>query len=98
MISGIATRCTVRAGGATLASLAVGRFVALPYQRAQIQKQVPKQNNVDYVSAGDNRAKEFSSLIEAGNDPSSFGPIDVLAWGSIGHVIGFTALVLANNP
>jgi hypothetical protein len=23
---------------------------------------------------------------------------DVIAWGSIGHLIGFTALVLANNP
>jgi photosystem I reaction center subunit V len=109
-------------GGATLASLALGRFVALPYQRAQSAKQVPKQNGVDHVSAGDNRAKEVGPLVSSRNDPASFKLVgsltasspfhtiisphyvlprasaDVLAWGSIGHLVGFTALVLANNP
>eukprot|EP00192_Tetraselmis_astigmatica_P017276 CAMPEP_0117668342 /NCGR_PEP_ID=MMETSP0804-20121206/11493_1 /TAXON_ID=1074897 /ORGANISM="Tetraselmis astigmatica, Strain CCMP880" /LENGTH=131 /DNA_ID=CAMNT_0005476217 /DNA_START=96 /DNA_END=491 /DNA_ORIENTATION=+ len=84
--------------GCNAAMLALGRFVFLPYTRAQQEKAgVPVQNGVTHFEAGDIRAEEASFITRAGADPAGFTIIDVLAWGSLGHVLGFCALVLSSN-
>ena len=78
------------------AMLALGRFAFLPYLRRQQEKAgAPSQNGVSHFDAGDARAEEASFITRAGADPAGFTIIDVLAWGSLGHVLGFTALVLS---
>ena len=73
-------------------ALYLGRFVFLPYQRAQVERVgMPTQNGQTHFAAGDTRAEE-ASLITSTNDPAGFNLVDVFAWGSIGHAIGFLAL------
>ena len=55
---------------------------------------MPVQNDQTHADAGDIRAQEVSFLT-ATKDPAGFTLIDVLAWGSIGHILGF--IVLATN-
>ena len=72
--------------------LALGRFVFLPYQRAQVERVgMPTQNGQTHFAAGDSRAEE-ASFITATRDPAGFTLVDLLAWGSIGHAVGFLAL------
>eukprot|EP00238_Polyblepharides_amylifera_P000374 CAMPEP_0196574240 /NCGR_PEP_ID=MMETSP1081-20130531/3990_1 /TAXON_ID=36882 /ORGANISM="Pyramimonas amylifera, Strain CCMP720" /LENGTH=109 /DNA_ID=CAMNT_0041892205 /DNA_START=127 /DNA_END=453 /DNA_ORIENTATION=+ len=62
------------------AMLAIGRFVAMPYQRAQVAKAgLPVQNGVAHEEAGDSYAKE-ASFLQSTNDPAGFNLIDVMAW------------------
>jgi photosystem I subunit V len=78
------------------AMLSLGRFAFLPYLRKQQAKAgVPTQNGVSHFDAGDFRAEEASFITRAGADPAGFNIIDVLAWGSLGHVLGFAALALS---
>jgi photosystem I subunit V len=71
--------------------LGLGRFVVLPYQRAQVAKAgLPMQNGTTHEAAGDRLAQEGSFLM-ATNDPAGFNLIDVMAWGSLGHALGFAA-------
>ena len=73
-------------------ALYLGRFVFLPYQRAQVERVgMPTQNGQTHFAAGDTRAEE-ASFITSTNDPAGFNLVDVFAWGSIGHAIGFLAL------
>ena len=81
----------------TGASLFLGRFVFLSFQRDNVSKQgLPEQNGVTHYEAGDTRAKEYSSLLKS-NDPAGFNIIDVLAWGSIGHIVAYFILATTSN-
>jgi photosystem I subunit V len=81
----------------TGALLFLGRFVLLPFQRAQIAVQgLPEQNGVTHFEAGDSRAQEVSSLLKT-NDPAGFTIVDLLAWGALGHAIGYFVLATASN-
>ena len=84
--------CNVIISCTNAAMLGLGRFVFLPYQRRQIEKQgLPVQNGVTNFAAGDERAAESRGVMETG-DPAGFTLIDTLAWGSLGHVLGYIAL------
>jgi photosystem I subunit V len=81
----------------TGALLFLGRFVLLPFQRAQVAKQgLPEQNGVTHFEAGDSRAQEVSSLLKT-NDPAGFTIVDLLAWGAVGHAVGFFVLATSSN-
>ena len=76
------------------AMLGLGRLIVLPYQRAQVAKAgLPEQNGATHAAAGDLRAQEASFLL-ASNDPAGFNLIDVMAWGSLGHALGFALCAL----
>eukprot|EP00873_Tetraselmis_striata_P040557 jgi/Tetstr1/460821/TSEL_000575.t1 len=85
-------------GGCNAAMLALGRFVFMPYVKSQQEKAgQPVQNGVTHLAAGDRLAEEASFITRSGGDPAGFSIIDTIAWGSLGHVLGFTAIVLSNN-
>ena len=76
--------------------LGLGRFVFLPYQRDRVSSAgLPEQNGQTHLAAGDRLAEEASFLMTT-NDPAGFNLIDVMAWGALGHALGFA--VLAANP
>lgn len=50
---------------------------------------ISQQDGKTYVDAGDERAEE--QMFTTG-DPAGFTIIDVLAWGSLGHALGYAAL------
>ncbi|KAL9382849.1 hypothetical protein Peur_023172 [Populus x canadensis] len=77
-------------------SLFLGRFVFFNFQRENVAKQVPEQNGLTHFEAGDERAKEYVSLLKS-NDPVGFNIVDVLAWGSIGHIVAYYILATASN-
>jgi photosystem I subunit V len=68
-------------------SLFLVRFV-FNFQRENVAKQVPAQNNKAHFDASDERAKEFTALLKS-NDPVGFNLIDALAWGSLGHIVAY---------
>lgn len=81
----------------TASLLFLGRFVFLPFQRAQVAKAgLPVQNGVTHYEAGDSRAQEVQSLLKT-NDPAGFTLVDVLAWGALGHAVAFFILATATN-
>ncbi|KAL9264265.1 Photosystem I reaction center subunit V, chloroplastic-like protein [Drosera capensis] len=78
-------------------SLFLGRFVFFNFQRENVAKQgLPEQNGSTHFEAGDVRAKEYVSLLKS-NDPVGFNIVDVLAWGSIGHIVAYYILATASN-
>lgn len=78
-------------------SLFLGRFVFFNFQRENVAKQgLPEQNGVTHFEAGDKRAKEYVSLLKS-NDPVGFNIVDVLAWGSIGHIVAYYILATSSN-
>ncbi|GAV74760.1 PSI_PSAK domain-containing protein, partial [Cephalotus follicularis] len=77
-------------------SLFLGRFVFFNFQRENVAKQVPEQNGLTHFDAGDTRAKEYVSLLKS-NDPVGFNIVDVLAWGSIGHIVAYYILATSSN-
>ncbi|XP_047315056.1 photosystem I reaction center subunit V, chloroplastic-like [Impatiens glandulifera] len=77
-------------------SLFLGRFVFFNFQRENVAKQVPEQNGITHFEAGDVRAKEYVSLLKS-NDPIGFNIVDVLAWGSIGHIVAYYILATSSN-
>ncbi|KAI4307537.1 hypothetical protein L6164_030713 [Bauhinia variegata] len=77
-------------------SLFLGRFVFFNFQRENVAKQVPEQNGLTHFEAGDTRAKEYVSLLKS-NDPVGFNIVDVLAWGSIGHIVAYYILATTSN-
>ncbi|KAI9112537.1 hypothetical protein K1719_016460 [Acacia pycnantha] len=77
-------------------SLFLGRFVFFNFQRENMAKQVPEQNRLTYFKAGDTRAKEYVSLLKS-NDPVGFNIVDVLAWGSVGHIVAYYILATTSN-
>lgn len=77
-------------------SLFLGRFVFFNFQRENVAKQVPEQNGISHFEAGDVRAKEYVSLLKS-NDPVGFNIVDVLAWGSIGHIVAYYILATSSN-
>ena len=82
--------------GANALMLSLGRFVFMPYQRAEIAKAgLPTQNGETHYAAGDVKAEE-ASFLNTTNDPSGFTLIDVMAWGSLGHALGFAALAVGS--
>lgn len=88
-------------GGATVASLALGRFVFLPFHRASLAKAgMPKQNGQTHMQAGDRLAEEVTFFTNT-NDPAGFSLVDVMAWGALGHAAAFYILAtssLAKSP
>ncbi|XVF70989.1 hypothetical protein PTKIN_Ptkin11bG0206200 [Pterospermum kingtungense] len=80
----------------TAVSLFLGRFVFFNFQRENVAKQVPEQNGLTHFEAGDTRAKEYVALLKS-NDPVGFNIVDVLAWGSIGHVVAYYILATSSN-
>lgn len=48
--------------GATASALALGRFVFLPFQRDNINRQQPRQNDTPYPDAGDRLAQVSCTL------------------------------------
>merc|ERR1711937_133955 len=77
--------------------LSLGRLVFLPYQRRQVANAgLPLQNGETHAAAGDRLSQE-ASFVAKSADPAGFNTIDVLAWGSVGHALGFTALVLSQQ-
>lgn len=78
-------------------SLFLGRFVFFNFQRENVAKQgLPEQNGISHFEAGDVRAKEYISLLKS-NDPVGFNIVDVLAWGSIGHIVAYYILATSSN-
>ncbi|CAA7016341.1 unnamed protein product [Microthlaspi erraticum] len=77
-------------------SLFLGRFVFFNFQRENVAKQVPEQNGKTHFEAGDDRAKEYVSLLKS-NDPVGFNIVDVLSWGSIGHIVAYYILATSSN-
>ncbi|CAL1384911.1 unnamed protein product [Linum trigynum] len=78
-------------------SLFLGRFVFFNFQRENVAKQgLPEQNGKTHFEAGDVRAKEYVSLLKS-NDPVGFNIVDVLAWGSIGHIVAYYILATTSN-
>uniref|UniRef100_A0A0D9XEX5 Photosystem I reaction center subunit V, chloroplastic n=1 Tax=Leersia perrieri TaxID=77586 RepID=A0A0D9XEX5_9ORYZ len=77
-------------------SLFLGRFVFFNFQRENVAKQVPEQNGKTHFDAGDERAKEFAGLLKS-NDPVGFNLVDVLAWGSLGHIVAYYILATCSN-
>ncbi|XP_010928197.1 photosystem I reaction center subunit V, chloroplastic [Elaeis guineensis] len=78
-------------------SLFLGRFVFFNFQRENVAKQgLPEQNGKTHFEAGDTRAKEFEALLKS-NDPVGFNVVDVLAWGSIGHIVAYYILATSSN-
>ncbi|XP_044474040.1 photosystem I reaction center subunit V, chloroplastic-like [Mangifera indica] len=78
-------------------SLFLGRFVFFNFQRENVAKQgLPEQNGLSHFEAGDTRAKEYVSLLKS-NDPVGFNIVDVLAWGSIGHIVAYYILATSSN-
>ncbi|XP_061354170.1 photosystem I reaction center subunit V, chloroplastic [Gastrolobium bilobum] len=78
-------------------SLFLGRFVFFNFQRENVAKQgLPEQNGLTHFEAGDTRAKEYVSLLKS-NDPVGFNIVDVLAWGSIGHIVAYYILATSSN-
>ena len=85
---------TISAANALMLSL--GRFAFMPYQRAQMEKAgLPEQNGETHFAAGDVQAEE-ASFLNTTNDPAGFTLIDVMAWGSLGHALGFAALAIGS--
>ncbi|CAD7705242.1 unnamed protein product [Ostreobium quekettii] len=79
----------------TFTCLALGRWGFLDFQRKSVEKAgLPVQNGVSHADAGDGLAQEASFLL-ATNDPKGFNVVDVLMWGSVGHILGF--IILATN-
>merc|ERR1712066_218045 len=77
--------------------LILGRFVFLPYQRRQAANAgLPKQNRKTHEAAGDYLAKEASIVLQTG-DTAGFNVIDVMAWGALGHALGFASLVISQQ-
>eukprot|EP00897_Mesotaenium_endlicherianum_P000711 jgi/Mesen1/10640/ME000894S10209 len=81
----------------TATTLFLGRLAFLPIQR-HFNKEagLPKQNGVTHFDAGDSRAQEVEGILKT-NDPAGFTIVDTLAWGAIGHAIGFFILATAFN-
>ncbi|XP_078433127.1 photosystem I subunit G [Wolffia australiana] len=78
-------------------SLFLGRFVFFNFQRENVAKQgLPTQNGKTHFEAGDSRAQEVAGLLKS-NDPVGFNLVDVLAWGSIGHIVAYYILATASN-
>ncbi|XP_006661358.2 photosystem I reaction center subunit V, chloroplastic [Oryza brachyantha] len=77
-------------------SLFLGRFVFFNFQRENVAKQVPEQNGKTHFDAGDERAKEYAGLLKS-NDPVGFNIVDVLAWGSLGHIVAYYILATCSN-
>ncbi|KAJ6800519.1 photosystem I reaction center subunit V, chloroplastic [Iris pallida] len=78
-------------------SLFLGRFVFFNFQRENVAKQgLPEQNGKTHFEAGDTRAKEFAGILKS-NDPVGFNIVDVLAWGSIGHIVAYYILATSSN-
>jgi len=76
----------------TAALLAVGRFAFLPFQRrtnsAAAEVSGPKTTGDTYFDS----LQQDASFITTTNDPAGFTLIDTLAWGALGHAVGFAFL------
>ena len=49
-----------------------------------------------HLEAGDRLAAE-ASFLQTTNDPAGFNLVDVMAWGALGHALGFAILAVNVN-
>nr|Q9SPM4.1 RecName: Full=Photosystem I reaction center subunit V, chloroplastic; AltName: Full=PSI-G; Flags: Precursor [Syntrichia ruralis]AAD46189.1 photosystem I reaction center subunit V precursor [Syntrichia ruralis] len=81
----------------TAALLALGRFVFLPFQRSMVSRHgLPEQNGVPTTRRVTAVRRRWWSMLKT-NDPAGFTLVDVLAWGALGHAVGFFILATATN-
>ncbi|KAI8472717.1 MAG: photosystem I reaction center subunit V [Monoraphidium minutum] len=76
---------------ATAASLIVGRFAFLPFQRRTQDKSQavgPKTTGSTYFDA----LQQDASFITTTGDPAGFTIIDTMGWGALGHAVAFAFL------
>merc|ERR1712176_200560 len=100
--AGVARRQTTKCGDTQVimtlvngAVLFLVRTAFMPAIRNNTAAQgLPLQNDQTYVDAGDDRAVE-ANVFET-RDPAGFTLIDTMAWGSLGHVLGFAVLAAKN--
>lgn len=86
-LAGHSHRACLCAPAATAGSLALGRFVFLPFQRDNVKRQgLGKQNGVTHPEAGDKFAQEATFALNT-KDPAGFNLIDVFAWGAVRAVV-----------
>ncbi|PNH10631.1 Photosystem I reaction center subunit V, chloroplastic [Tetrabaena socialis] len=76
----------------TAISLAMGRFVFLPYQRRESNFQASVGPKTDGSTYFDDLQK--TSTVFSTNDPAGFNIIDVFGWGALGHVVAFAILAV----
>jgi photosystem I subunit V len=77
--------------------LAVGRFAFLPMHRRDLEKSVavsgPKTTGSTYFDS----LQQEASFVTTTNDPAGFTIIDTLAWGALGHALGFAILASVSS-
>jgi photosystem I subunit V len=81
----------------TAIMLAVGRLAFLPQQRRGVEKSAavagPKTTGSTYFDSLQTEA----SFITTTNDPAGFTLVDTLAWGALGHALGFAILAASSS-
>jgi len=91
-VNALATQLVI--SGATAALLGVGRFAFLPFQRRKVEQAsdyAGPKGNQEKPSYFDSLQQE-ASFVTTTNDPAGFTIVDTLAWGALGHAVGFAAL------
>jgi len=85
----------VSAGTAVM--LAVGRFAFLPMHRRDLERSAatagPKTTGGTYFDS----LQQEASFITTTNDPAGFTIVDTLAWGALGHALGFAILAATSS-
>jgi photosystem I subunit V len=78
-------------GASTVAALSVGRFAFLGQQRGRVSQADavgPKTTGTTYFD----KLQQDASFIKSTGDPAGFSLVDLAAWGSLGHAVGFAIL------
>lgn len=87
----------VAVSAGTAAMLAVGRLAFLPFQRRTNSSAAtvsgPKTTGDTYFDS----LQQDASFITTTNDPAGFTIIDTLAWGALGHALGFAILAASSS-
>ncbi|WIA37126.1 hypothetical protein OEZ86_014089 [Tetradesmus obliquus] len=99
------TRLVTRAGlepylqvcSGTAIMLALGRFAFMPLHRRDLQRSAtaagPKTTGSTYFDS----LQQEASFITSTNDPAGFTLIDTMAWGALGHALGFAILAATSS-
>eukprot|EP00878_Enallax_costatus_P040885 GHUV01047291.1.p1 GENE.GHUV01047291.1~~GHUV01047291.1.p1 ORF type:complete len:134 (+),score=36.71 GHUV01047291.1:182-583(+) len=99
------TRVVTRAGlepylqvcSGTAIMLALGRFAFMPLHRRDLRNSAaaagPKTTGDTYFDS----LQQEASFITSTNDPAGFTLIDTMAWGALGHALGFAFLAATSS-
>lgn len=82
----------VAIGGATVAALVLGRFVFHGWVKTEGERvsATPKTTADGFFED----LQKPASFATSTKDPEAFTAIELLGWGALGHVAGYTALAL----